>query len=75
MKKQRVTVRLPERELRAIDTFIKVGEFASRSEAIRTAVGKLIEEYTDRVFQKAEKISKLQELEALSEKIEKFVEK
>lgn len=70
MKTQRITVRLPEQVVRTIDLFIKIGEFGSRSEAIRRAVGKLLDERTDEVLQKVEKMKKVQELEALSEELE-----
>ncbi len=75
METQRVTVRLPVHQVRAIDTFIRLGEFASRSEAVRTAVSRLIDEITEKVFAKAETLKKIQQLEAYTTKLEKFREK
>ncbi|HDS59304.1 MAG TPA: ribbon-helix-helix protein, CopG family [Thermoplasmatales archaeon] len=75
METQRVTVRLPVHQIRAIDTFIRLGEFASRSEAVRAAVSRLIEEITERVYEKAETLKKIQQLEAYTTELEKFREK
>ncbi|MGC9307347.1 MAG: ribbon-helix-helix domain-containing protein [Thermoplasmatota archaeon] len=73
METQRVTVRLPVHQIRAIDTFIRLGEFASRSEAVRTAVSRLIEEITERVYEKAETLKKIQELEAYTSKLDETI--
>jgi Arc/MetJ-type ribon-helix-helix transcriptional regulator len=40
---QRVTLRLPEQQLKMIDMFVQYGEFPSASEAIRTAIRDLID--------------------------------
>lgn len=72
METQRVTVRLPVHQIRAIDTFIRLGEFASRSEAVRAAVSRLIEEITEHVYEKAETLRKIQQLEAYTTELEKF---
>ncbi len=73
METQRVTVRLPVHQIRAIDTFIRLGEFASRSEAIRTAVSRHIEEITERVYEKAETLKKIQELEAYTSQLDETI--
>ena len=72
METQRVTVRLPVHQIRAIDTFIRLGEFASRSEAVRAAVSSLINDITERVYEKAETLKKIQQLEAYTTELEKF---
>lgn len=75
METQRVTVRLPVHQIHAIDTFIKLGEFASRSEAIRAAVSGLIQQITEQVYERAETLKKIQQLEAYTTQLEKFREK
>lgn len=73
METQRVTVRLPVHQIRAIDTFIRLGEFASRSEAIRTAVSRFISDITERVYEKAETLKKIQELEAYTSQLDEKI--
>ncbi len=75
METEKITVRIPVDQVQAIDTFIKLGEFASRSEAIRRALSILIEETTDKVYGKVELMKKVQELQALTEEIEKLKKK
>jgi Arc/MetJ-type ribon-helix-helix transcriptional regulator len=75
MKTQRITVRLPVHQIRTIDTFQKLGEYSSRSEAIRRAVGILIDENTERILQKAEKLKQVAQLEALTDSIKDLTEK
>ena len=75
METQRVTVRLPVHQIRAMDTFIRLGEFASRSEAVRAAVSRLIEEIAEHVYERAETLKKIQQLEAYTSQLEKFEKK
>jgi len=75
METQRVTVRLPVHQIRAMDTFIRLGEFASRSEAVRTAVMRLIEEITEHVYERAETLKKIQQLEAYTSQLENLEKK
>ena len=75
METQRVTVRLPVHQIRAMDTFIRLGEFASRSEAVRAAVSRLIEDITEHVYERAETLKKIQQLEAYTSQLEKFEKK
>jgi Arc/MetJ-type ribon-helix-helix transcriptional regulator len=58
-----------------MDTFIRLGEFASRSEAVRTAVSRLIEDITEHVYERAETLKKIQQLEAYTSQLEKFEKK
>ena len=64
MDNNRITLRLPDIYLRQIDIFIRAGEFSTRSEVIRHAVNEFIKNYSDRILEKADKIKKVQELEA-----------
>ena len=75
MLTERITVRLPQRDLHSIDLFIRVGEFASRSEIIRHAVHDFINEYAAEVIEKAEKIKQVQALELAVESIEPYMKK
>lgn len=75
METARITVRLPLHDLQAIDLFIRVGGFATRSEVIRHAVDEFIKRYSDEVAEKAEKIKKVQELEAAVSALEDYMKK
>ncbi len=75
MENQRITVRLPQRDLHSIDLFIRAGEFSSRSEVIRHAVNDFIKNYAQEVIDKAEKIKQVQQLEMAVESIEPFMKK
>ncbi|KAA0006552.1 MAG: ribbon-helix-helix protein, CopG family [Thermoplasmata archaeon] len=75
MESEKITVRLPTAQVRAIDTFIKFGEFASRSEAIRRALSMLIEDTAERIYEKSDLWKKVQELEAMMERTESLRKK
>lgn len=46
---QRVTLRLPEQQLKMIDMLVEFGEFPSASEAIRTAIRDLIDQRSEKL--------------------------
>lgn len=75
MEKNRITVRLPQHDIRSIDLFIRAGEFSSRSEVIRHAVNDFIKNFANEVIEKAERIKKVQELELAVEAIEPYMQK
>ena len=75
MENDRITIRLPRIYLRQIDLFIRVGEFSTRSEVIRHAEKEYITNQSDRIAERAEKLKKVQELEAAVEAIEPYMEK
>ena len=75
MEKDRITIRLPRPSLYQIDLFVRAGEFSSRSEVIRHAVNEYITNYASRIIEKADKIKKVQELEAAVEAIEPYMKK
>jgi len=75
MEKNRITIRLPQHDLHSIDLFIRAGEFSSRSEVIRHAVNEFIQDYANKVIEKAEKIRKVQQLENAVESIEPYMKK
>ena len=75
MEKNRITVRLPQHDIRSIDLFIRAGQFSSRSEVIRHAVNDFIKNFANEVIEKAERIKKVQELELAVEAIEPYMKK
>ena len=75
METDRITIRLPQIYLRQIDIFIGLGEFSTRSEVIRHAVKDYIDSQSDRIMQRADKLKKVQELEATVEAIEPYIKK
>ena len=75
METDRITIRLPRIYLKEIDLFIRVGEFSTRSEVIRNAVKEFITNQSDRIVQRADKLKKVQELEAAVEEIEPYMKK
>lgn len=46
---KRVTLRLPEQQLKMIDMLVEYGEFPSASEAIRTAIRDLIDQRSEKL--------------------------
>jgi len=75
METERITIRLPTIYLRQIDLFIRAGEFSTRSEVIRHAVNDYIGNYANSIIEKADKLKKVQELEAAVEAIEPYMKK
>lgn len=75
METQRITIRLPQHDIRSIDLFVRAGEFSTRSEVIRHAVNDFIKNYANNIIEKAEKIKKVQELELAVESIEPYMKK
>lgn len=75
METQRLTIRLPQHLVNAIDIFVKTGEFATRSEVIRRALNEYISNYSSAMLEKAEKIKKVQELKFTLESIEPYTKK
>jgi len=56
---ERITIRLPRQQIEMIDLMVDAGEFPSKSEAIRAAVRSLVDDRSDRLLNKIEKISTL----------------
>ncbi len=60
---QRITIRLPEQQVKMINWLVECGEFPSTSEAIRTAIRDLIDQRSEKVrgrlqlFEDAQKIA------------------
>jgi Arc/MetJ-type ribon-helix-helix transcriptional regulator len=75
MENDRITIRLPQIDLRQIDVFIRLGEFTTRSEVVRHAVKEYIENNLTRILAKADKFKKIQELEAAAAALEPYMKK
>ncbi len=58
---QRVTLRLPEQQLKMIDMLVEYGEFPSASEAIRTAIRDLIDQRSEKLVGRMKLFEKAQE--------------
>lgn len=80
---ERVTLRLPSRELRLLDVFVDTGMFPNRSEAIRQAIKDLIQNRSaevDRAFEARQKLletaARLENLQAsLDQRAEQKLDK
>jgi len=68
---EKVTIRLPKRYLRRLDFLVRVDDFPSRSEAVRTAVRDLLYARLELVLEKQKKILELDLKEAELEEVEK----
>ena len=67
----KVTIRLPRRYLRRLDFLVRVDDFPSRSEAIRTAVRDLLYDRVDVVLEKQKRLLEMDLQEAELEEVEK----
>jgi Arc/MetJ-type ribon-helix-helix transcriptional regulator len=75
MDNERITVRLPKRDISAIDAFIDLGEFATRSEVIRHAVRDYLRKSTSDILESAQKIKEMQQLQQEIKSIESYLQK
>ena len=75
MESERITVRLPKRDLSSIDTFIGLGEFASRSEVIRHSVREFLRKHASELLESAEQLKQVQQLSNELESIESYLKK
>ena len=75
----KITIRLPKSFIRQLDFLVKVEDYSSRSEAIRTAVRDMLYHRIDLVMKKIEKKveanQKMMELEAIEERYEKYLKR
>jgi Arc/MetJ-type ribon-helix-helix transcriptional regulator len=79
MNDEKITVRLPKSFIRQLDFLVRIEDFSSRSEGIRTAVRDMLYHRIDLVMKKIEKKveanQKMMELEAIEEQYEKYLRK
>jgi len=66
---EKVTIRLPERYVRALDFLVKVDDFPSRSEAIRAAIRDFVYQRVDVVM---DKVKRMEEAERTLAEMEVF---
>ena len=64
---QRVTLRLPEQQIKMIDMLVEFGEFPSASEAIRTAIRDLIDQRSEKLVGRMQLFDKAKEQSMNSE--------
>jgi len=75
MHTERITIRLPSRDLQSLDTLIKMGEFSSRSEIIRHAVRDFLKRRIPEFLEIAEKLKQFQQFNQKIESIEDYMKK
>ena len=79
MNDDKITLRLPRSFIRQLDFLVKIEDFSSRSEAIRTAVRDMLYHRIDMVMEKIEKKveanQKLMELEAVEQRYLELLKK
>ena len=59
-KIQRITIRLPEQQLRKIDLMVDYGDFPSASEAIRTAIREFIDRRNENLLHNLQSINQME---------------
>ncbi len=73
---EKVTIRLPERYVRALDFLVTVDDFPSRSEAIRAAIRDFIYQRVEVVMDKVKKMEEAEKTLAAMEAFQnKYMEK
>jgi Arc/MetJ-type ribon-helix-helix transcriptional regulator len=68
---EKVTIRLPSRYLRRLDFLVRVDDYPSRSEAVRTAVRDLLYARVDLVLEKQKRLLELDLKDAELEEVER----
>ena len=58
---QRVTIRLPEQQMKMIEMLVEYGEFPSTSEAIRTAIRDMIDQRSEKLLGRMKLFDKTEE--------------
>ncbi|NOR59712.1 MAG: ribbon-helix-helix protein, CopG family [Methanosarcinales archaeon] len=56
---ERITIRLPEKQLEMIDVMVNMGEFPSTSEAIRAAIRDLIDQRSDKIIRNMQLLERI----------------
>ncbi|MGD1004001.1 MAG: ribbon-helix-helix protein, CopG family [Methanoregulaceae archaeon] len=54
---QRITLRLPEPQIKILQQMVEVGEFPNVSEAVRAAVRELVDRRASRVLKDSDQVS------------------
>ncbi len=61
---EKITIRIPKRDLRYIDLIMRLDGYSSRSEVIRTAIREFTDNRVDFLLEKIEKLEKTEEKRA-----------
>ncbi len=69
---EKVTIRLPARHIQALDFLVKMDDFPSRSEAIRSAIRDFVYDRVDLVM---DKVDKMEEADRTLSRMQVFEEK
>ncbi|MEM2935102.1 MAG: ribbon-helix-helix domain-containing protein [Candidatus Thermoplasmatota archaeon] len=75
METEKVTVRLPKSQIALIDTLITLGEFSSRTEAIKRAVHLLLKDMSKDVEERKKMWESFRDLQILAEEVKKYEKK
>ena len=75
MNTQRITIRLPQHVIHSMDLFVRVGEFATRSEVIRHAVRDYLRKRTSEILESADQMKQVQQLQQELKSIESYLKK
>jgi Arc/MetJ-type ribon-helix-helix transcriptional regulator len=75
MNMERITLRLPKQHVEIIDALVDVGEYASRSDVIRSAIRDLVYEQSDKLLGALEKLEKMKRLTNTVSKLAEYKEK
>lgn len=65
-KMQRITIRLPEQQLKKIDLMVDFGDFPSASEAIRTAIREFIDQRNDKLLRNLQLMEQMETISTTS---------
>ncbi len=61
---EKITIRIPKRDLRYMDLIMKLDGYSTRSEVIRAAIREFTDERVDFLLEKMEKLEKTEEKRA-----------
>ena len=75
MESEKITIRLPMHLIHAVDTFIRIGELSTRTEAIRRALQQFVEDMAKDLDKKTEMWKQIRELESVTEEVERLRKK
>lgn len=67
---EKITIRIPERHLRALDMLVEIDDFPSRSEAIRAAIRDLIYTRLELVVDRMKKLEHAEQTLAVTKAYE-----
>jgi Arc/MetJ-type ribon-helix-helix transcriptional regulator len=75
MNNIRMTIRLPQKDARIIDMFVRSGEFSTRSEFVRRAVKEYSQNHMNEVIRRTKAMKKLQDMVNILEQTEEYTRK